>query len=98
MGIPKLYFYGDVEGLVPALKGLEDDGYFRICGKDGGGLPVKVESGKENFVSCSGQEACIRFDSRTLFFRQLGRLLGHLPEAFEENIPTRWRSCLISDI
>ncbi len=84
MGIPKLYFYGDIEGLVPALKGLEGDGYFRLCGKDEGGFPVKAESGAENLVSCDGQSACIRFESRTLFFRQLGRLLGRLPEAFEE--------------
>ncbi len=84
MGIPKLYFYGDIEGLVPALKGLEGDGYFRLCGKDEGGFPVKAESGAENMVSCDGQSACIRFESRTLFFRQLGRLLGRLPEAFEE--------------
>ena len=50
MGIPKLYFYGDIEGLVPALKGLEGDGYFRLCGKDEGGFPVKAESGAENMV------------------------------------------------
>ena len=63
MGIPRLYFYGDIEGLAPALKGLEGDGYFRLCGKDGGGFPIKAVSGAENSVSCDGQEACIRFAS-----------------------------------
>lgn len=89
MGVPKLYFHGDVEGLFPALKGLEEDGYFRICDEAEGGFPVLLEeagagAAEANFVGCDGQKARIRFDSKPLFFRQLGRLLGRLPEVFEE--------------
>lgn len=85
MGMPKLYFYGDVEGLLPGLKGLEKDGYFRMCGEGEGGLPVKAETCGEDSVGCDGQAAWIRYSSRTLFFRQLGRLLGQAPGAFEEH-------------
>lgn len=81
----KLYFYGDLEGLVPALRSLEEDGFFRGCGSASEGFPVKLEACGENQISCDGKEACIRYTSKTLFFRQLGRLFGKMPEAFTEH-------------
>ncbi len=81
----KLYFYGDVEGLLPALRDLQEDGYFLMCESAQEGFPVKVCSCGENKVSCDGKEACIRFASKTLFFRQLGRLFMKMPEVFQED-------------
>lgn len=81
----KLYFYGDVEGLLPALRDLQEDGYFRMCKSPEEGFPVEVTAGGENQVSCDGKRASIRFTSKTLFFRQLGRLFARMPAAFSED-------------